>query len=53
MSGDVGLDNEPIIFYSKTMTEAKMIVLKRKGIQFNLYHKAMKKLKETHERRTS
>ena len=53
MSGDVGLENEPIIFYSKKMTQSKMIVLKHKGVQFNLYKKAMKKLKETNERRTS
>ena len=49
MSGDVGLDNEPIIFYSKKMTRAKMIVLQHKGVKFNLYNKAMKTLQETHE----
>ena len=49
MSGDVGLDNEPIIFYSKKMTKAKMIVLQHKGVKFNLYNKAMKTLKETYE----
>ena len=49
MSGDVGLDNEPIIFYSKKMTRAKMIVLQHKGVKFNLYNKAMKTLKETYE----
>ena len=32
MSGDAGLD-EPIIFYSKKMTQAKLIVLEHKGIQ--------------------
>ena len=34
MSGDAGLD-EPIIFYHRKMTEAKMIVLKHKGIKLN------------------
>ena len=53
MSGDVGLDNEPIIFYSKKMTRAKMVLLQHKGVKFNLYNKAMKTLKETHEWRTS
>ena len=32
MSGDVSLQDEPIIFYSKKMTMAKMVVLKQKGI---------------------
>ena len=49
MSGDVGLDNEPIIFYSKEMTRSKMIVLKHKGVKLNLYSKVMKTIKETHE----
>ena len=49
MSGDVGLENEPIIFYSKKMTRAKMVLLQHKGVKFNLYNKAMKTLQETHE----
>ena len=32
MSGDSGL-NEPVIFYTKKMTQAKLIVLQHKGIQ--------------------
>ena len=32
MSGDIGLE-QPIIFYSKKMTEAKKIVLEHKGIK--------------------
>ena len=32
MSGDMGLE-EPIIFYHKKMSEAKKIVLEKKGIQ--------------------
>jgi hypothetical protein len=53
MSGDVGLDNEPIIFYTEEMTVSKLIVLKHKGIKFNHYNTVMNKIKETHERRTS
>ena len=43
MSGDAGLD-EPIIFYSKYMTASKVIVLKHKGVKFDLYNKVVKKL---------
>ena len=32
MSGDAGLD-EPIIFYHKKMTKAKMVLLSFKGIK--------------------
>ena len=49
MSGDVELDYEPIIFYSKKMTRAKMVLLQHKGVKFNLYNKVMKTIKETHE----
>lgn len=49
MSGDVGLDNEPIIFYTKEMTRAKMVVLKHKGVKFNLYNKVMKAMRENYE----
>ena len=34
MSGDAGLD-EPIIFYSKKLTESKVVLLSLKGIQLN------------------
>ena len=44
MSGDIGLHNEPIIFYSKEMTLSKIIVLKHKGIEFDLYKRVVKKL---------
>ena len=44
MSGDVNLNEEPIIFYSKKMTMAKMIVLEQKGIKLNLYNKISKKI---------
>ena len=36
MSGDVNLQEEPVIFYSEEMTMVKMIVLKQKGIKLKL-----------------
>jgi len=33
MSGDVGLHEQPIVFYHEEMTEAKKIILRHKGIQ--------------------
>ena len=44
MSGDVNLQEEPVIFYSEEMTLAKMVVLKQKGIKLNLYTKVLKKI---------
>jgi len=44
VSGDIGLQDEPIIFYSKKMTISKIIVLKHKGIEFDLYKKVVKKI---------
>ena len=44
MSGDVNLKEEPVIFYSKEMTMAKMVVLKQKGIKLKLYTKVLKKI---------
>ena len=44
MSGDVNLKEEPVIFYSKEMTMAKMIVLEQKGVKLNLYNKISKKI---------
>ena len=32
MSGDIGLE-QPIVFYSKVMTESKKILLRHKGIE--------------------
>ncbi len=32
MSGDIGLE-QPIVFYSKEMTKAKLILLEHKGIK--------------------
>ena len=32
MSGDIGLDDQSIVFYTKKMTESKKILLKHKGI---------------------
>ena len=44
MSGDVNLQEEPVIFYSEEMTRAKMIVLEQKGVKLNLYNKISKKI---------
>ena len=44
MSGDVNLQDEPVIFYSEEMTMAKMVVLKQKGIKLKLYTKVLKKI---------
>ena len=32
MSGDTGLTNEHIVFYTKKMTESKKVLLRHKGI---------------------
>ena len=44
MSGDVGLQEEPILFYDEEMTISKLIVLKHKGVKFDMYNKVMKKI---------
>ena len=44
MSGDFGLHNEPMIFYSHEMTKSKKIFLKHKGIKISLFNKVIKKL---------
>ena len=49
MSGDVGVDNEPIIFYSEEMTMAKLILLSHKGIPFHLYTNTMEKINNIKE----
>ena len=46
MSGDPGLQDEPILFYSEEMTVSKLILLKLKGIKIDLYIQAKKKLGE-------
>ena len=46
MSGDPGLQDEPILFYSEEMTVSKLILLKHKGIKIDLYIQAKKKLEE-------
>ena len=33
MSGDIGLHEQPIIFYDEEFTEAKKILLRHKGIE--------------------
>ena len=47
MSGDSGL-NETVVFYSKEMTQAKLIVLQHKGIQ--LAYKSLKDYLQNHFR---
>ncbi len=42
MSGDTGLD-EPIIFYHKKMTKAKMVLLSLKGIELQYKAKGRSK----------
>jgi|TARA_B100000131_G_C17570094_1_gene390506 hypothetical protein len=37
MSGDSGLQEQPVIFYSEEMTKSKMILLVKKGITFKNY----------------
>ena len=49
MSGDVGVDNEPIIFYSEKMTMAKLILLSHKGIPYHLYKNTMETINNTKE----
>ena len=44
MSGDLGLQHEPIIFYCEKMTLSKRIFLEHKGVEFNLFKKVMKKI---------
>jgi len=44
MSGDINLKDEPVIFYSKYMTASKVILLKHKGVKFNLYRTVVEKI---------
>ena len=44
MSGDLQLQDEPILFYDEEMTVTKLIVLKHKGVEFDMYKKVMKKI---------
>ena len=37
MSGDSGLQEQPVIFYSEEMTTSKLILLGKKGIVFKKY----------------
>ena len=45
MSGDIGIKDEPVIFYSEEMTMAKLILLSHKGILFHLYTNTMEIVK--------
>ena len=44
MSGDIGLE-QPIVFYSKEMTESKKVLLRHKGIQLAYLEIENKQLK--------
>tara|TARA_B100000212_G_scaffold258414_1_gene198476 strand:- start:191 stop:343 length:153 start_codon:yes stop_codon:yes gene_type:complete len=46
MSGDFGLQHEPILFYSEEITISKLILLQHKGIKLDLYCQVMEKLGE-------
>ena len=46
MSGDPGLQDEPVLFYSEEMTLSKLILLKLKGIKIDLYIQAKINLEE-------
>ena len=37
MSGDSGLHEQPVVFYSEEMTKSKMILLIKKGVTFKQY----------------
>jgi len=43
MSGDISIHEETIVFYDKTMTKTKMVLLKLKGIQLNYHREESKK----------
>ena len=49
MSGDAGLD-EPIIFYHKKMTKAKVVLLSLKGIELQYEAKGRRQKRVVDER---
>ena len=49
MSGDVGLHEEPILFYSEEMTLSKIILLSKKGVTFKKYEYMLDILEEDEE----
>ena len=49
MSGDIGLE-QPIVFYSKRMTEAKKILLRHKGIELAYLEINNKKINDSKNR---
>ena len=46
MSGDSGLQEQPVVFYSEEMTKAKMILLVKKGITFKQYEYLLEEVEE-------
>ena len=49
MSGDSGLQEQPVIFYSEEMTVSKMILLSQKGVTFKKYEYLLDVLEEKDE----
>ena len=46
MSGDIGIHEETIVFYDKTMTETKRVLLNMKGIKLNYKERKPNKTKK-------
>tara|TARA_R100000773_G_C4169247_1_gene83641 strand:+ start:348 stop:497 length:150 start_codon:yes stop_codon:yes gene_type:complete len=44
MSGDLGIDDEPVLFYCEKMTISKLIFLQHKGIKIDLYYQILETL---------
>ena len=49
MSGDSGLQEQPVIFYSEEMTVSKMILLSKKGVTFKKYEYLLNVLEDEEE----
>ena len=49
MSGDSGLQEQPVIFYSEEMTVSKMILLSKKGVTFKKYEYLLDVLEDKEE----
>ena len=46
MSGDSGLQEQPVVFYSEEMTKSKMILLIKKGVTFKQYENLLEEEEE-------
>ena len=49
MSGDSGLQEQPVIFYSEEMTLSNIILLSKKGVTFKKYEYRVDILEEDEE----